>query len=553
MVKFLNNNQIKYIRSVSISFSADGFTSHDLNKESFLVNKAHGLSGSNHNLDGRCGTNRFFQVLGNIHDIEAYFGVDNTFALNTSIFLCHWGHLAIIFIWIASIHFHVGANGNYQLWTQNPINTIPIAHAVFDPHFALSEITNNIAHSGIYNVLYTLGFSSVSQIYNVVIGCELLALASIGLAFIHLIYLDASLPVDMLPSTVYFDLGGQRLNFHTGVLVGFTSIAWAGHLVHVAIPVSKGVAFKSDVAHADHNFHATSYTGNWAYDIASMDKDENIFGTPAHAGSSVITFFGGLKPDTMSLYLTDIAHHHLAIGVLFVLLSHVYASMYKAFRFPGASTPWAAALQNSLHLQLSLACTALSVITSAVAAQVSLSTPYVYLSYDYVTTTALYVHHQYIAAFLMMGGMSHAAIYIINSGNINKMKAQLISHLSWVCLFLGFHTLGIYIHNDTVSAFGQASSQILIEPVLTTGDLLLHHAIALGLHVTTLILLKGSLDATGSNLMPDKLHFSLGFACDGPTRGGTCDISAFDSIYLAFFWMLNTHAWLAFYFHWKHL
>ena len=30
--------------------------------------------------------------------------------------------------------------------------------------------------------------------------------------------------------------------------------------------------------------------------------------------------------------------------------------------------------------------------------------------------------------------------------------------------------------------------------------------------------------------MPDKIHF-------GPGRGGTCDISAWDSFYLATFWM----------------
>ncbi|GKE06168.1 putative reverse transcriptase domain-containing protein [Tanacetum coccineum] len=39
------------------------------------------------------------------------------------------------------------------------------------------------------------------------------------------------------------------------------------------------------------------------------------------------------------------------------------------------------------------------------------------------------------------------------------------------------------------------------------GDFLAHHAIALGLHTTTLILVKGALDARGSKLMPDKKDF----------------------------------------------
>ena len=85
------------------------------------------------------------------------------------------------------------------------------------------------------------------------------------------------------------------------------------------------------------------------------------------------------------------------------------------------------------------------------------------------------------------------------------------------------------------------------------GDFLVHHAIALGLHTTTLILVKGALDARGSKLMPDKKDFGYSFPCDGPGRGGTCDISAWDAFYLAVFWALNTVGWLTFYWHWKHL
>ncbi|KAL8227742.1 hypothetical protein R6Q57_015326 [Mikania cordata] len=64
---------------------------------------------------------------------------------------------------------------------------------------------------------------------------------------------------------------------------------------------------------------------------------------------------------------------------------------------------------------------------------------------------------------------------------------------------------------------------------LTIGpeDFLVHHAIALGLHRTTLILVKGALDTRGSKLMLDKKDFGYSFPCDGPGRGGTCDISAF--------------------------
>ena len=220
----------------------------------------------------------------------------------------------------------------------------------------------------------------------------------------------------------------------------------------------------------------------------------------------------------------------------------------------------------------------------------------------------------------MTGALAHGAIFFVRdydpAMNVNNVlyrmldhKEAIISHLSWVSLFLGFHTLGIYIHNDVMVAFGVPEHQILIEPVLAQfiqaasgstdydfeaflsgsgndvvlktglyqtgfvwlsgwldsvndeyyspfltlgpGDFLVHHAIALGLHTTTLILVKGALDARGSRLMPDKADFGYAFPCDGPGRGGTCDISGFDSFYLALFWTLNTISWVIFYFHWR--
>ena len=200
-------------------------------------------------------------------------------------------------------------------------------------------------------------------------------------------------------------------------------------------------------------------------------------------------------------------------------------------------------LGKSVDLQLSLALGGSCVITSVVAQDIYSLTPYLYLSYDYIRTVALYLHHSWIASFLMMASFTHAGIFLIRDWQdqqdvIERMlahKGAPISHLSWICLWLGFHTLALYIHNDTVTAFSIPSNQILIEPVfaqtsiigtltpLGAGDFLAHHSFALALHTTYLILLKGSLDGPGSKLMPDKIQLSYSFPCDGPGRGGTCD------------------------------
>ena len=113
----------------------------------------------------------------------------------------------------------------------------------------------------------------VNDLYNFVIICECVAVISIPLGKVHLIYLEDTLqwcyivgftlnvlkeleiiqlhkklaldikggPIFIWPFKLfvaYFDLGNLRLNFHTGIIIGVLSIAWCGHLVHVAIQIS---------------------------------------------------------------------------------------------------------------------------------------------------------------------------------------------------------------------------------------------------------------------------------------------------------------------------
>ncbi|TYK11837.1 Photosystem I P700 chlorophyll a apoprotein A2 [Cucumis melo var. makuwa] len=69
----------------------------------------------------------------------------------------------------------------------------------------------------------------------------------------------------------------------------------------------------------------------------------------------------------------------------------------------------------------------------------------------------------------------------------------------------------------------------------------------LGLNTTTLILVKGALDAHGSKFMSDKKDFGYSFPCNDLGRGGTCDILAWDAFDLAVFWMFDTIGC------WKHI
>ena len=198
---------------------------------------------------------------------------------------------------------------------------------------------------------------------------------------------------------------------------------------------------------------------------------------------------------------------------------------------------------------------------------------------------ALKCHHIFIQYILYLGSFAHLGIYIIQgylNSNISSLlfkvfchKEVVISYLSYISLFLGFHCFLLFVHNDTVCSFGCSYLQIIVNPIfvriclmffskllniiedyysiLRFKDFITLHSGSFGLHVSTLILLKGCLDSRGSRLFPDKYILGFGFPCDGPSRGGTCDISCWDSVYLSTFWVVNTISWVLFYIHWKTL
>jgi photosystem I P700 chlorophyll a apoprotein A1 len=86
---------------------------------------------------------------------------------------------------------------------------------------------------------------------------------------------------------------------------------------------------------------------------------------------------------------------------------------------------------------------------------------------------------------------------------------------------------------------------------LGTADFMVHHIHAFTIHVTVLILLKGVLYARSSKLIPDKSNLGFRFPCDGPGRGGTCQSSSWDHVFLGLFWMYNSISVVIFHFSWK--
>jgi photosystem I P700 chlorophyll a apoprotein A2 len=362
-------------------------------------------------------TRRIWFGIATSHDFESHDNISEK-TLYQKIFASHFGQLAIIFLWTSGNLFHVFWQGNFEQWTIDPLHVRPIAHLIWDPHFgqpAIQAFTKgqsllpvNISYSGVYQWWYTIGMRTNADIFN----------GSVFLLFLSSLFLFAGwlhLQPKYVPSVSWFKNAESRLNHHLSGLFGVSSLAWTGHLIHVAIPASRGQTVNWN------NFLVTSphpsglfpfFSGNWSLYSQNPDQISHVFGTSENSGTAILTFLGGLNPVTKSLWLTDIAHHHLAIGVLFIFAGHMYRTNFgighsmdeilNAHVAPSGNLGLGhkslyETINNSLHFQLGLALASLGVITSLVAQHMYSMPPYAFLVQDRTTMATLYTHHQYIA------------------------------------------------------------------------------------------------------------------------------------------------------------
>jgi photosystem I P700 chlorophyll a apoprotein A1 len=370
---------------------------------------------------------------------------------------------------------------------------------------------------------------------------------------------------------------------------------------------------------------APFFRGDWSVYSMNPDSFNHVFGASEGSGTAILTFQGGLDPQTGSLWLTDIAHHHLAIAVLFIVAGHMYRTNWaighrlkeileghNVLSVSKGHSGLYEIFTTSWHAQLSLNLAMLGSLSIIVAHHMYAMPPYPYISVDYATQLSLFTHHMWIGGFCIVGAGAHASIFMVRdynpADNYNNLldriicqRDAIISHLNWACIFLGLHSFGLYIHNDTMSALGRSDDMfsdtaIQLQPVfsqfiqkihystiqstapylnqstspawggdivaingkiammpisLGTSDFMVHHIHAFTIHVTVLILLKGVLFSRNSRLIPDKSNLGFRFPCDGPGRGGTCQVSAWDHVFLGLFWMYNSLSIVIFHFSWK--
>ena len=144
---------------------------------------------------------------------------------------------------------------------------------------------------------------------------------------------------EFLPGYYWFKYSSTVFLHHITGLFGVSSLAWAGHLIHVAIPESRGqhIGWDNLIIRTPHPAGLYPlWNLRWFCYTLNPDTKNHIFGTKEGAGTAILTFVGGFHPQTQSMWLTDIAHHHLAIGVI-AIFEGVYKEISPVYLWTSSS------------------------------------------------------------------------------------------------------------------------------------------------------------------------------------------------------------------------
>ncbi|MBE9078615.1 photosystem I core protein PsaA [Romeria aff. gracilis LEGE 07310] len=570
------------------------------------------------------------------HDFDSHTG--DIEDVSRKIFSAHFGHLAVVFIWLSGMYFHGAKFSNYEAWLTNPTGIKPSAQVVW-PIVGQNILNGDVGGgfhgiqitSGLFQLWRANGITNSFQLYCTAIGGLVMAALMLFAGWFH--YHKRA------PKLEWFQNVESMMNHHLAGLLGLGCLGYAGQQIHVSLPINAcldaidagspltvggrviGAAKDIPLPHEwilNPGLMADIYPG-------FAEGLRPFFTLNWAAYSDFLTFKGGLNPVTGGLWLSDTAHHHLALAVLFIIAGHFYRTNWgighsfrevlEAHKGPLTGEGHKGMYEvftTSWHAHLSWHLAWLGSISILVAHHMYSMPPYPYIATDYPTQLSLFTHHMWIGGFLIVGAGAHASIFMVRdyvpSVHVNNLldrvlrqRDALISHLNWVCIFLGFHSFGLYIHNDTMQALGRpqdmfSDTAIKLQPVfaqwiqgihaaaagntapnaiasvspvfggdlvavggkvamapipLGTADFMIHHIHAFTIHVTVLILLKGVLYARNSRLIPDKAELGFRFPCDGPGRGGTCQVSGWDHVFLGLFWMYNALSIVIFHFSWK--
>jgi photosystem I P700 chlorophyll a apoprotein A1 len=244
--------------------------------------------------------------------------------VSRKIFSAHFGQLAAIFLWISGMHFHGAYFSNYSAWLSDPIGikqSSQVVWPIVGQEILNADVGGNFqgvqTTSGWFQMWRAEGITSEVELYWIAIGGLIMSALMLFAGWFH--YHKAA------PKLEWFQNAESMMNHHLAGLLGLGCLSWSGHQIHIALPINKllDAGVSPQEIPLPHEFLINRDLMAQLYPSFSQGLAPFFSGNWG-VYSDFLTFKGGLNPVTGGLWLSDIAHHHLALSVLFIIAGHMY-------------------------------------------------------------------------------------------------------------------------------------------------------------------------------------------------------------------------------------
>jgi photosystem I P700 chlorophyll a apoprotein A1 len=519
---------------------------------------------------------------------------------SSKIFSSNIAHLSLVFFWLAGMHLHGAYLSTYHCWLKDPKHSLPSAQSVWP--LVGQDILNAEVGAHFQGIYITSGLFSVWRSEGLVTNLALKDACAVSLIATILSLMGSFLHLHLIwPETSLYKKFKSLSVHHLSGLFGLGSLSLSGHQIHISVPVHRLLLSGVDPASMPCPQELLNLSE------LSLRSDAILLPLGYSTTSSILGSSGKLLAGA-SILLGQVAAHHFYVGVVCLLSGIICHSLRSRTSSPLLlQRPYPNGYgYGSWNAQLSINL-AITGSFSIVFAHLSYALPvYPYCATDYPTVLCLFCHHMWIGGYLILGAGAHGSIFLIRDYGSDRKNGTsgyghvaflgleevlthrdiVVGHLFWVTGALGLHSFGLYLHNDTLQALGRPedvlcdTAALQLKPIfacllqtgplslgsatevldgklllqtqeLGTADFLVHHIHAFTIHTTLLILVKGVLYARSTRLVSEKLDLGFRFPCDGPGRGGTCQLSAWDHIFLGVFWMYNSLSVVLFHYFWK--
>ena len=435
-----------------------------------------------------------------------------------AIFTSQAMHASVVLAWLSTLCFRGAHLSNFILWSSNPFETSPAGNVPTPPlGQALPNAGDDGQHifAGAFFAWRSVGLLTQDALKSLALLC--VSLSALGLLAGYLHAHKVNQPFSRAAGLPCF--------------AGAGVLGWAGHLTHVCLPQQSLLAAGVDVGKLPTPLDAAARMAVWL-DVPEL--------TAGYDGA-------------VSTELT--AAHHLSLGTLSLA---VFLARQQALNF---AAPFAGSLYGSSLLCLAIALGCAGSLSIAVCFALPFAPSYGAVASSYATMWGLFCHHYWVGILSLAGAGSHLALFAVRStaSQYPPGRETVIGHLTWARAFLGVHSVGALMHNDSMEALGRnhdrlsdgsiqvrpmilKAAQSLVDPALQrlgSADFLVAHVESFCIHTAVLVLLKGWLVSRSSRLVPDKAVLGFTYPCDGPGRGGTCQISPWDHVFLGSLWAYN--------------